>query len=315
MNFKKISLILAVLLVLLAVLKIKDRKGDRSFKAYVLTVDTAKVSTISIIPKGLSEATTIEKDGKLWMLNIGDKKVQADGETIMELLKQITALKTKNVAATSKQKWADYEVTDSTGSRIIIKDGKKELADFILGKFSYTQPQGQNQYMQQQQNVIMTSYLRLYDEDEVYAVDGYLSMMFNREAKSFRENSVVIGNPETWKKLTFNYSSDSSFTLENQSNIWMVNGIIADSTAVDSYFSKIRMLTNSSFDDDFILNSNQKAEFSVRIEGDNFSPIEVKAYRNNMDELVYSSSQNRGNYFKSKVVRDALFIGKQILIK
>ena len=316
MNFKKISIILAVLLVLLAILKIKDRKqGDRSFRAYALTVDSSRVDNINIVPKGASEKISIEKVDNVWMLNINNKKVQADGETIMDLLKQVTALKTKSVAATSKQKWTDYEVTDSTGTRIILKDGKKELADFIIGKFSYSQPKGQNPYMQQQQSIVMTSYLRQYDETEVYAVDGYLSMMFNREINSFRENTVVVGNPENWKKLIFSYPADSSFTLVNQSDKWMVNGIIADSMAVDSYFSKIRMLTNNSFDDEFELSANQKPIYSVSIEGDNFSPIKIEAYKNSLGELVFASSQNSGNFIKSEAVNKALLANKNMFFK
>lgn len=314
-NFKKIVIILGVLLVLLLVIKLKDRKqGDRSFKAYVLAIDTSEVNVIKITPKGSSDAIKIKKEGSIWMLHKDDAEVQADGEIIMDLLSQVALLKTKSVAATSKQKWADYEVTDSTGSRITLLNNKKELADFMLGKFSYSQPQGQAQNMQQQQNIIMTSYIRLFNENEVYAVDGYLSMMFNRDYNSFRENAVVVGNPDTWKKIIFSYPADSSFTLVNQNNKWMVNGLLADSMAIDSYFSKIRMLTDTNFDNEFKLSAAQQAEFNVRIEGDNFTPIEVNAYRNQAGELVFSSSQSKGSFIKSSAVREALFVNKQLFL-
>ncbi len=315
MNFKKISIILAALLLLLVVLKIKDKKqGDRSFKAYVVSIDTSKVDKMSITPKGASDKVELFKNEGLWMLKLNGKDVQANIDIIDELLSQVSSLKTKSVAATSKEKWGDYEVTDSTGTRISINSGKKQLADFMIGKFSYKQPQGQNPY-QQQQNIQMTSYLRLINENEVYAVDGYLSMMFNRDANSFRENSVVVGKPDNWNKLIFNYPADSSFTLVKQNNKWMVNGILADSMAISSYFSKIRMLTNNNFDDETFIDANQQPEMSVRIEGDNFTPIMVDAYKNSMGEPVFTSSINKGNLMKAGNTKQALFVGQQQFIK
>jgi len=310
-NFKKITALLVVLIAVLIIVKVKDSKqGDRSFKAFVVQIDTAGVDQITITPKGAKEKVILAKENDVWMLSLNDKKVQADDELIDDLLGQVCAMKTKSVAATSKDKWADYEVTDSTGSRISISKGKKKLTDFMLGKFSYKQPQGQNPYMQQQ-NVQMTSYLRLSDENEVYAVDGYLSMMFNRDASSFRSNNVLIGKPNTWKKLVYTYPADSSFSLVNQNGKWMVNGIMADSTAVDNYFSKVRMFSNSDFDNEAQITNGQQSEFSLRIEGDNFKPIEINAYRNSAGELLYTSSQNKGNIFKSDIIKETLFVGKK----
>ena len=53
-NMKRITIILGVLLVLLLVLKLKDRKqGDRSFKEYIVEVDTAKVDNLKFYMKTL----------------------------------------------------------------------------------------------------------------------------------------------------------------------------------------------------------------------------------------------------------------------
>lgn len=311
-NFKKIFIIIGVLLALLLIVKIKDRKqGDRSFKAYVLQVDTAIVDAINITPKGSDESIRLEKQDAAWILNLAGKKVSADKGMIESLLSQSASLKTKSVAATSKDRWSEYEVTDSAATRVVLKEGKKILSDFLIGKFSYKQPpQGQNPYMQQRQNVQMTSYIRLNDEKEVYAVDGYLSMMFNRNTDAFRNKTVVTGNPENWKKLVFSYPADSSFTLVNQGGKWMVNGSLADSASVASYLSKIRYLNGSSFDSETELFEGQQAELSVRIEGNNAAPIEVKAYRNNNGELVYTSSLNKGNILASENIKTSLFIGK-----
>lgn len=308
-NFKKISIIVAILLALLLIIKIKDKKqGDRSFKAFVVKVDTAAVNNITIVPKGENEKLVLKKEQNEWMLQLSDKKVQASSDIVQSLLDNVANMKTKSVAATSKNKWADYEVTDSTGTRVTIGSGKKELSDFIVGKFSYKQPQEQNSYMQKQ-NVQMSTYVRLYDEKEVYAVDGYLSMMMNRGKEAFRSNTLIASNTSNWKQLAFSYPADSSFTMVNQNGKWMINGLLADSVAVATYLPKIGRLTANGFDNAFNVN-NAQPEFSVNITGDNINPIEIKAYRNSLGELVYTSSQNKGNVLKSESILSTLFVGK-----
>lgn len=308
---KRISIILGVLLVLLLAVKLKDRKqGDRSFKEYVIQVDTAKVDFIRIHMKPDGDLLELKKEGVTWMMDVDGKKVQADRGTAYDILAQVAKLKPKQVVATSKSKWKQYEVGDSLGSRVELLSGKKNLADFVIGKFSYSQPQQtQNPYMQQGQNVIMTSYVRNYKENNVYAVDGYLSMLFNRQKQSFRDDAVLVDDPANWTKLVYTYP-DSSFTLLKQNEKWMVDGMLADSAAVVKYFSQIRMLSDPSFDDESVINDNQKATYSVRIEGNNLKSIEIQGIENNLGEIIYTSSQNKGNRFKSDKIKTALFVGR-----
>lgn len=308
-NLKTISIILGILILVLVAIKIKEKsEGDRSFDEFIVKMDTAKVTSVSIELKNSDESVDFSKSDNVWFISNKGKKYQADNETIKELLSQLNALKPKRVASTTKDKWVDYEVNDTLGTRIVLKNGSKTLADLVLGKFSYSQPQGGNPYQRQQ--VIMTSYIRKTNDKVVYAVDGYLSMMFNRDASGFRENSVVVGNPEAWKKLTFKYPADSAFVLENQNGKWFANGMITDSVKVSDYFSKIRMLTSNSFDDQTEIQDSQLPEYSVLIEGDNLTPIEVKAYYNGFGALVFTSTLNKGSVYMKDPIKQTLFVNK-----
>lgn len=303
-NMKRISIILGVLVILLLVLKIKDKKqGDRSFKSEIVAVNPDDVKDITIVPKGLGDEINLSLENENWFMVVNGKKVQAEENTIQEALNQFTSLKPKRVASTSKDKWEEYELTDSLAVRVIINKDKNSLADIMIGKFSYSQQTRQ-----------MTSYVRNTNEDEVYAVDGYLSMMLNRASESFRDNGIVIGEPEQWNKLVFTYPADSSFTLEKLNNVWMVNGLMADSVKVQDYFSKIRMLTDNSFADDTELVPGAAAKYQLRIEGDNFTPIEVKSYEIGSN-LVTTSSINMGNKFNTDKALNVLYTNKESLIK
>lgn len=311
---RNVVIVLVVLLAVWGIIKIKENKqGDRSFKAHVVEVDTALVSHISITPKGKTESVELAKQGNNWMLNLGKKMVQADQGMATDLLSQVMELKPKRVAATTKSKWTEYEVDDSLGTRIKLFSGKKVLADFVLGKFSYSQGQGANPY--QQRNVIMTSYIRPFNEETVYAVDGYLSMMFNRDKSAFRNSMVVNSKPENWNKLVFSYPADSSFTLEKQNGKWIAGGMVADSASVAQYFSKVQRLNGGSFDEISEIEDSQQPAYFVRIEGDHMNPIEVKAYTSSLGEEVFVSSENKGNVFNDSKIKETLFINKKQLLE
>jgi len=304
-NLKPVSIVLIALILIWVVIKLRDSKqGDRSFKALVVKVDTSKVQTITIVPKKSKDQVVMDKENGTWMIDLNGKKVQADGNSINDLVSQIAELKPKRVAATSKDKWGEYEVTDTTATRIIVNQGKSPLADILIGKFAYDQQTRQ-----------MTSFLRNYNENITYGVDGYLSVMFNRNASSFRDNSIISGNPENWKKLTYTYAADSSFVLEKQDTKWIMNGMPTDSLAVDKYFSKIRILSDNSFNDSVEYNMNTFADFTLQIEGDHFSPITVKGILNNQGKLEVMSSINKGNVILSDKARNVLFTGKEMFLK
>lgn len=299
----KVILLLVVLIAILAIIKFKENKqGDRSFKSEIVALDTSKVDLIQITPKGETSPVEFTFESDRWVIDLNGRKVQAEAGSIQELLGQLISLKPKRVASTTKDQWNQYELSDSLATQIKIKGGNKTLADLMVGKFTFDQSTRQ-----------MTSYVRNTKDKEVYAVDGYLSMLFNRASTSFRDNSVLIGNPELWKKLVFTYPADSSFSLVKQNNIWMMNGVMADSVKVDQYFSQIRMLTENRFYDEKIVDVNSNEIYSVRVEGDNFTPIIIDAYQMG-NELITVSSLNKGNQFVSDKIKVALFVDKNSLL-
>ena len=139
------------------------------------------------------------------------------------------------------------------------------IADVLIGKFSF-----------QQNPQKITTYVRLYDEDDVYAVEGFLAMTFNRNTNDLR-NKTLVGVPVTnITRLTFAYPSDSSFTLVKEKYGWKINGQAVDSTRVSNYINSLSYTNGNEFVEDVVPSGPQA--FSLRIEGNNFSPVELKAF-------------------------------------
>ena len=252
------------------------------------------------------------RKGYLWKIKSRQKLFNADENTVNNILKTMTELKPKRVAATDRSRWEEFEVTDSLATRVKLITGKKTGADIYFGKFSYQQPKNQMAYYYNQQGTI-TTYVRIARDKIVYVVEGYLGMTLNRGLNDFRNKSIIRSNKSDWTRLSFAYPADSSFYLVKEGDKWMVDGLLADSASVADYFNSISWLTSSDFVDDQ-KPLHAKADFSLKIEGDNFvKPLQVKAFKaDTVNRYLITSSQNEGAFFsgaKSKLT-EKIFIGK-----
>ncbi|NJM15844.1 MAG: DUF4340 domain-containing protein [Bacteroidales bacterium] len=298
-NIKTLGLIFAGLLGLVVIVMLADnKKGDRTFKSDLLELDTASVNKITIYPRTNPESfIMLNKKAEGWEVEADGKVYPADNGSIANMLGELEKMKPKRIAATNKDNWNKFEVTDSLSTRVALYAGKGKEQTFYIGKFSYQQPSQQNPYSYNQQGT-MTSYVRIGGEKEVYAVDGFLSMTFNREAKDLRNKTVIAANSKDVTRLSFQYPADSSYSLYLENNNWMTDGIMADSSSVASFINNITRTTSSNFVDEARPLSNS-AVYKLTVEGNNLvSPIVVEAYpADSTLGLLLTSSQNPGAYF------------------
>ena len=236
-NNKLLVSIFVVLLVLVALVEFMDsRKGNRTFKSDLVEVVANEVTSIEIYPKAANgNQIKLFKENDLWKVESGGKKFNADQSTAGRLISELNNMKPKSVAATAKESWEKFEVTDSLGTAVKLFNGSDILADVVIGKFSYSEPRN------------MTSYVRLADDKGVYGVEGMLGMSFNRNINSFRDKTIIKSNKSDWTKLTFNYPADSSFVLEKKGENWMIGEMETDSASVVQYFNQIASLSDGSF--------------------------------------------------------------------
>jgi hypothetical protein len=318
LNIKTLIVILAVLA---AVILIIDMMGDkeRSFRSEIIEVDTAKITAVQInIPKEQTEIILSRTGGSSeWVVMSEGIKYPADLSVVKNILAQLNDIKAERVAATNEDKWDQFEVSDSTGTRVILMEGKKEVADLYVGKFSYAQPpQGAQQNPYQQQRGKMTSFVRLADEEEVYAVDGFLKMSYQNDVNSYRNKSLVNVNKNDISRLVFKYPDNQHFNLNKNNEQWLIDGQMADSAGMAGYLNKIYRLTSSNFVDPSTMKTSD-ATYSLRIEGNNFTPIDLMAYpSDSTTQYVITSSVNPGAEFngaKSKLF-EKIFINASELM-
>lgn len=320
LKLKSLLLIFIVLLILvLVVYYIDAKKGERSFRADIVDVDTSRVTSVIIYPR-LKKDDPIEilKKGSSWKLSYSNKIFNADRDIVVNLLKTLAELKPKRIAATDKSRWEEFEVDDSLSTRVQLFTGRKIGADLYIGKFSYQQPKGQMPGYYGQQQGTITTFVRLSDDKLVYAVDGFLSMAFNRDINDFRNKTVIRSDNKNWTRLSFNYPADSSFALVKEGDKWLVDGLLADSASVYQYINTISRLHSQDFIDDLMPLSDMP-EHTLKIEGDNIiKPIYIKAFNaDTVHQKLITSSLNEGAYFSGSKTKlaEKIFVGKGRFIK
>lgn len=301
--FKKIKpgVLMIVLIVLLAAYFLVRHfsSGDRTFRDKVLEFDPESVTEVFITIPGQPEQTHLRLDGREWMVLIRDRAYRADTTSILSMINQLSDLATKRYAGKGKDIWEKYELTDSAAVSIGMMAGKKELAGLMIGKFDYSQASGQSSNPMRQQQGEMSTYVRLPGEKDVYVVDGFLKMTIGRTGDAFRDRMLTGVNKQDINKITLT-SMAATLQLDNSSGKWTLNGLPADSLKTARYVNSLARLSSQDFIYDF--QPSGVPAHTLTMEGNNFSPIEIKAYpvADTNINWVLVSSRNPEAFFNGK---------------
>lgn len=299
--FKKVKpgWLMIILVILLAIYFVVRYSGgdDRNFRDNMLDIDPEIVTEVYITAPDQPAPTHLKKENGQWKVLVNEKSYTADTNAINGMLVQLDKLQTKRFAGKGKDVWEKFELTDSLGTRVdLFKDGK-ELASLVFGKFEYTQPpQGQQQPQFRQQQGEMSTFIRRTDEKEVYVVDGFLKMTIARNTSAYREKDLVGVSKADISRVTFHYP-DGKMELSKPGGQWLIDGMPADSVKTEKYLGTLGRLNSSNFMDEGL--AVNAASHSLIIEGNNFQPIEIKAWpvADTTIGHVLSSSKIPDTYF------------------
>jgi hypothetical protein len=300
-NKVKTKQLLAIFLFLLAAVLITavggNTKKTRSFLSELTDIDTSAVTALAIYAAGDDNPVLLEKQGGNWVVADGEKSHNADNRLAEEMLTTLADLTSTRLAAKEKDRWENYEVTDSLATRVEVKAGKKTAADVYIGKFSYSQPpqQAMSPYGGRQQGT-MTSYVRLAGEKEVYAVEGFLRMMFNRDAEAFRDRKVLQVARNEVSRISMQLPGEQ-FTLNKSENNWMVDGLMADSASMAGYLSGITRLTSGAFLSDEALVTGTPTHTLLLEDANGTRLAQVNAWFRDSTNIAITSSVNPGTIF------------------
>jgi hypothetical protein len=300
-NLLFVLLGLAGILVLTRVFTAK--KAERTLETELVEIDTAKISSIHIFPQAEHGSELIfSRSGSGWVVAKDDLSAPADNYSLDNVLNELMNLKTDRLVARSEDKWPEFHVNDSLGTRVLIKEGKKTTLDMIIGRFNYQPPAGGYAGYGQQYGTGIT-YVRNSGEDEVYAVEGFLAMSFNQEFNEWRDQTVCRLTRDQITKIVFEYPADSGFIAQKLDTKWTINGTPADSASMAKYLNGLSRKSHREFADGFSPLSGPL--YQVTFEGMNMDPLLIRVYAQAGDEMILHSSINPQSYFR--ITRNGLF--------
>jgi hypothetical protein len=155
----------------------------------------------------------------------------------------------------------------------------------------------------------MNTFVRLYNDKDVYEVDGFLDMTFNQGANIFRDGTVIKSDYNNWQQLQFTYPADSSFKLVKSANNWLLNGKLTDSLNTVNYLNRLANLSNNSFVDNVKIEPSSIPTYSLNITTSDLKFIEIKGYLDSTSSIIHSS-QNPEAWFDGSSLSNTIFVGR-----
>ncbi len=289
-NIKLLALLGGLVAVYFLVDMTRNTKRSSSFRSELVEIDTAKVTKLEV--KKNAEKLLLLKESAEWKVELPNgRKVSAKSASVKSTLGALLSIKPDRLAARNKDKWKDYQV-DSSAMRVQTFEGSSKTLDLMIGRFGVS---GQRSYH---------SFVRLFDEDEVYSVNNFMPFSVNSDPNNYRNSVVMKANKDSISSIKFNYP-DSAFVLEKAvSGQWIVGAQDADSASVATYLGDIAYLSNTDFVDD--VDHLSAYTFTVDITISGKDPIQLFAYPS-QGEWAVKSSSNSEEFFASKDLAEKLF--------
>jgi hypothetical protein len=261
-------------------------------------IDTSRVSAFSIYPSAeAGQELRFTREGAAWRITRGDFSAPAASQAVRSVLAEIRSLEAQQLVARDPDRWVDYQVVDSMGTRVVVNEGSRVALDMIVGRFQYQPPPQGNYNMYGQNQGSGKTYVRLSGEDEVYSVEGFFALSVNQELNRWRDNTLSRVNKNALSRILFDYPADSGYVAQKSESGWMVAGLPADSAQMESYLNRLARSSFSQFADGF--QPAGDPDFQLTLEGDQMRPLLIGAYVQADSSVILHSSINPETWFRT----------------
>ena len=281
-------IILVVLGAALAISQFTKRSGrSKSLRSELVSIDTAKVSKVEVITGDLSVALTEADQGWRVALDNGTQK-QTRAGAVSTMLASLSSVEPGRLASKSPSKWKDYQV-DSTGTRVKVYEGDEVVTDIVIGRFGV---EGQQSYF---------TYVRLFEDEEVYVAPNFMSITIGKDAASYRDNTLLRLQKDSLTAISFS-SPEGAFQL-SKGETWYLTDQPADSAAVASYLTGLSLVSSKEFYDEEVV---ADPTHTVTLSFSNQPDVVLDAYALGND-MVVRSSENKFESFSDPALFEKVF--------
>jgi hypothetical protein len=307
LNNKALAILLLTLTGLLVASKIfRSSRLESNLRKNLITLDTTRITALHITPASApDQPIRIVRETNRWVAEKDGKKFNADVSVVRGAIGTLQKITPEREVSRKKDKWNSYNVGDQA-TCVSVYYGSSKQADIRIGKSGYSQGgmYGGNAY----------TYVRLTDEDAVYAISGYLESTFNQPLNHWRDHSFLRIPRNQIKTISFRYPADSSFTLQKPDSVWLINGAPAEKKSVETYLGHLAFKNLTTFADEF--GPTAPADVTITIEGNGTTLAVIEGWKRQTDWVLRGPSQHEVFFSSSgsSVERD-LLAGKQRFVE
>lgn len=316
---KRLAMVLAGLVALYVLTIVFHAAGREStIQAMTFHTDTSGITEIDLYPyrAGRQEIKLVRQAGR-WRVRSGTVDAVPMAGSAESLLSMLANVPTQRLISRRKDKWDEYRVGDTTGSRVVFYRGGNPVADYFIGEGgsgpgggSGEGGSGSGLYGGAGAGM---SYIRQNGHDEVYAVDNYLNGMVDRTIADWRDRSFLRLYPGAITGISF--QGAGGYALAKKDTSWWLRGVHVSKDSVDRYLGRLESYDPGKFADDFTANGSPDRSILF---SDTTAPVAtVRAWRRPDGSWVVNSSQNLDGYFSvsDSVMSSALWKGPGSWVK
>ena len=269
------------------------RARERSFKEYVMQLDTAMVKRVEFQPRRTKpDPMQLDRTGTDWTVTHKGITARADNGTVRSLLEKFVAMRTVRVSGMMDKMKDGAELNDSLAIPITFTLDDGTTQELLVGRNSNS-PDGRDFWTQ----------VNIPGEKEIYAVSAVLTGQLDQEMSAWRVRTLVKGDPTSWQRLSFTYPADSGYVLQRNGAEWLVDEMPADSAKVNKYLKSLALSRVQQFADTVNVSSLAPMH-QLRID-DSASPepivVQVYAWGNG---YVVTSTLNPGGVMHFDAFRE-----------
>lgn len=277
MNRKTIIWVLIILGGLFAIERYFKSLKKEAFETVLIRVDTSVVDAIKISTPLEDDPMVFVKTASSWIVSKGNTSVKAMEVPMNHLLGEISQISVSQIISDRSASWVDFGVGQDQGVRIEIFSDQEKLEDFVLG--SVKTEDGNNS---------LESYIRLFDQKEIYAVKDKQLVYCTLPLDDYRQKKLIQW-PATFEITSIKLQYvDTLFQFSYQNNTWMEkeNLLFLDSIGVPHYIKELKSISGGKFADDFDETAKEDLFYqSLTFSSSNgMEPLIINCYRDSTRE-------------------------------
>lgn len=302
MNKNKTNAVLLIALAVLAVVFfatdfLRKRQREQQYPSELAAIDTAAVSAITLRNAGQAgHEILLQKQNGHWQATQNGFTTRADTRALQQILNPLVSLKPQRLAAREPGQWSAYGVTDSLATRLIVDTESGETLDIYVGRLSMPQQSAPRTPYGRNPAAGSTTYVRLAQTDEVYAIPGMWGITLTRGFSAWRDATLAKLPKAKVQELRLQYPADSGFVLTRPDSLWLLNGQPAKEGAVNELLNTLRNSETRQFADEF--QPNKAADYQLLASGKDMNALRLQAWIADDQQVFVHSNRNPDTYFK-----------------